>query len=80
MLNIIRIITAVIAGSLAIYALITGNHHVMPYMMFFMGVMLLAMGLSEIKKERRRMGFLSIIVSLFVFYVSVQGFLFNFSS
>ena len=47
----------------------------MPYMMFFMGAMLLVMGINEIKKERKKMGIFSIIVSVFVFHVSVQGLL-----
>ncbi|WP_461178521.1 YczI family protein [Virgibacillus ainsalahensis] len=75
-----RAISAIITGALAIYGLITGNTDVMPYMMFFMGVMVLVMGISEIKKERRRMGFISIIVSLFAFYGSMQDFLLNFTN
>ena len=62
---------------LAGYGSITRSFAVLPYMMFFMGAMLLVIGISEIKRKRKRIGFISIIVSLFVFYVSMQGFLLN---
>ncbi|MEC5425871.1 YczI family protein [Virgibacillus sp. C22-A2] len=81
MLESLRIVLAIIVLVLAGYGLLTGNSEaVSPYMMFFMGAMLLVMGISEIRKERKRIGFISIIVSLFVFYVSIQGFLLNFTS
>ena len=77
MLKTLRIVLAIIVMVLAGYGSITGSSAVLPYMMFFMGAMLLIMGISEIKKKRKRTGFISIIVSLFVFYVSMQGFLLN---
>ncbi|MFC0562564.1 YczI family protein [Halalkalibacter alkalisediminis] len=77
MLKILRIIFAIIVLILGGYGSITGNYEAMPYMMFFLGAMLFVMGVSEIKMERKRMGYFSIIVSLFVFYVSMEGFLFN---
>ncbi|MFC3039789.1 DUF3953 domain-containing protein [Virgibacillus xinjiangensis] len=80
LLNITRIISALIGGALAIYGLATGNTHLMPYMMFFLGVMLLAMGTSEIKKEKRLIGYSSVIVSFLVFSVAVEGFLYNLTS
>lgn len=81
MLITLRIVFAIITLVLAGYGLITGNSGVVsPYMMLFMGAMLLVMGISEIKNERKQIGFISIIVSLFVFYVSIQGFLLNYTS
>lgn len=80
MVNIIRIISAIITGALAIYGLATESIDVTPYMMFFMGIMILTIGISEIQRERKRMGFISIIVSIFVFYVSMQDFLLNYIS
>ena len=81
MLKTLRIVFAIITLVLASYGLITGNSGVVsPYMMLFMGAMLLVMGISEIKNERKQIGFISIIVSLFIFYVSIQGFLFNYTS
>ncbi|SFE00135.1 Protein of unknown function [Lentibacillus persicus] len=81
MLKTLRIVFAIITLVLAGYGLATGNSGVVsPYMMLFMGAMLLVMGISEIKNERKQIGFMSIIVSLFVFYVSIQGFLLNYTS
>jgi len=80
LLHLIRIISAIITGVFAIYGLAAEGTDVTPYMMFFMGVMVLTIGISEIQKERRRMGFISIIVSIFVFYVSIQGFLLDYTS
>ncbi|MED3572653.1 DUF3953 domain-containing protein [Cytobacillus praedii] len=77
MLVTLRIILAIIVFILAGYGLRTGSSVVSAYMMFFMGAMLMVMGIFEIKMERKRIGFISIIVSLFVFYVSMKGFLLN---
>jgi len=68
LLKILRIVLPIIVFVLAGYSSISGNYEVMPYM-------LLVMGINEIKKERKKMGIFSIIVSVFVFYVSVQGLL-----
>jgi hypothetical protein len=62
---------------LAGYSLKSSNYEVMPYMMFFMGAMILVIGIEEIKEARRAMGIFSIIVSVFVFYVSLEGLLLN---
>ncbi|NEU32105.1 DUF3953 domain-containing protein [bacterium LRH843] len=72
MLKTLRIVLAIIVFVLAGYGSITESSAESPYMMFFMGAMLLVMGISEIKMKRKRIGFISIIVSLFVFYVSMQ--------
>lgn len=77
MLKILRIVLSIIVVILAGYALITENYIVMPYMMFFMGAMLVVTGIAEIKAERKQMGIISIIASIFIFYVSVQGLFIN---
>ncbi|WP_269321872.1 YczI family protein [Oceanobacillus salinisoli] len=45
--------------------------------MFFLGLMMLVMGLEEFKKERKAYGWLFIIVFLLCLHVSIQGFLLN---
>ncbi|MCR2820757.1 DUF3953 domain-containing protein [Lederbergia panacisoli] len=75
LLKILRIVLSIIIMVLAGYSLISGNHETMPYMMFFMGAMFLVMGIVEIKESRKKMGIISIIVAIFIFYVSVEGFL-----
>jgi zinc transporter ZupT len=77
LLKVLRIVLAVIAMVLAGYSLKSSNYEVMPYMMFFMGAMILVIGIEEIQEARRAMGIFSIIVSVFVFYVSLEGLLLN---
>jgi len=72
----IRIVLAIIGFVLGGYILISSNYEVLPYMMFFIGAMLLDLGIAEIKQNRKNMGIVSIIGSLFVFYVSVEVLLF----
>ena len=74
LLKILRIVFAIIVFVLGGYTLISSNNEVLPYMMFFLGAMLLVIGIAEIKKDRLIMGIVSIIVSIFVFYVSVESF------
>lgn len=47
LLKMLRIVLPIIVFVFAGYSLISGNHEVMPYMMFFMGAMLLVMGHSR---------------------------------
>ncbi|MEN8698134.1 YczI family protein [Bacillus infantis] len=43
-------------------------------MLFFLGLMMLVMGLEEFQKERKVMGWISIMAFVFVLFVSLQGF------
>ncbi|MGF9975859.1 DUF3953 domain-containing protein [Viridibacillus arvi] len=72
----LRIILSVIVIALAGYSLITKNFEFMSYLMFFLGAFMLVMGLDELQKDRKRFeGYMCIIVSMFIFFVSIQGFL-----
>lgn len=75
LLKILHFVFSVIAISLAAYGLITKNFEFQHYMIFFLGLMMLIMGLQEFKKERKAYGWLFIIVFLFSLFVSIQGFL-----
>lgn len=75
LLKILHFVFSVIAISLAAYGLITKNFEFQHYMIFFLGLMMLVMGLQEFKKERKAYGWLFIIVFLFSLFVSIQGFL-----
>jgi len=77
MLKLLRIIPGVIAFTLAIYGLISSKTVLMPYMFFFLGSMFLVTGISEFRLKRKRTAYINFFVSLFVFVVSIQGFLFN---
>jgi len=60
MLKTSRIILAVIVIIMAGYGLLTENHLLQPYMLFFLGLMMLILGLEEFQKGRK-------VFSLFVF-------------
>ncbi|MED3836776.1 MULTISPECIES: DUF3953 domain-containing protein [Peribacillus] len=76
-MKIVRIILAIIVLALSANQLITGSFELMPYSMLFVGALMLATGLAELQKDRIG-GFLGcVVVSLFVFFVSIQGFLMN---
>jgi Protein of unknown function (DUF3953) len=71
---ILRVIFAVIIASIAGYGLITGDFEFQSYMLFFLSLMMLVMGLEEFQKERKVTGWISIIAFVFVLFVSLQGF------
>ncbi|MEH7403730.1 DUF3953 domain-containing protein [Gottfriedia acidiceleris] len=77
MLRILRLIFASVVVILSIYDLITHKSALMPYMLFFLGVTLLLASISEFQLKRKKNGYSYLIVSLFIFLVSIQGFLLN---
>ncbi|MEP9408994.1 DUF3953 domain-containing protein [Peribacillus frigoritolerans] len=77
-MKIVRVTLAIIVIALSAYQLITENFELMPYSMLFLGATMLVTGLAELQKDRKRFwGYMSIVVSLFLFFVSIQGFLIN---
>ncbi|WP_085991290.1 YczI family protein [Oceanobacillus senegalensis] len=74
MLKVLRIILGVIIIFISAYGLITKNLEYQPFTMLFVSFMMLVMGLEEFQKGRKGYGWLGIIVSIFVFFVSNQGF------
>ena len=50
MLKIVKNVSALLAFVFAVYALMTDRFIVMPFMIFFLGVMFLVMGLQEKRK------------------------------
>jgi hypothetical protein len=74
-LKIVKIILVIIVVALSAYQLITGSVELMPYSMLFLAAILLIRGLEEPQKDRKG-GFLRYAaVSLFLFVVSILGFL-----
>ncbi|MYL65472.1 DUF3953 domain-containing protein [Bacillus hwajinpoensis] len=56
-MKLLRIICALIIGVLGGYAKVTGNHNLLPYLFIFLLLMILAMGIDELKKGNRRSSF-----------------------
>lgn len=52
MLRILRYVFAAIGLLFAVYGLVTKNFEFQPYMMLFLGLMILVMGLEEFQKNR----------------------------
>jgi hypothetical membrane protein len=71
LLKVLRVIFALIAVGLAVYALITNNHELSSYMLFFLGAMMLVMGISELKVKRKKNAIISLLASAFVIFVSI---------
>ena len=74
---ILRVILAVIVTFIAGYGLITNNHEFQSYMMFFLSLFMLVMGLEEFQKGRKVIGWISIAAFLFILFVSLQDFFLN---
>lgn len=75
MLRFLQIILSIIVMSLAGYGMITENFEFQPYMMLFLGLTMLVMGLREFRKGQKGFGSLSIVVCIFILFVSIKSFL-----
>ena len=76
MLKTLRIILSIGVLTLALYGLITKNFEYMPYLMMVLSFFILTTGLIELQKDKKAFwGYMSIGVSGFAFYVSIQGFI-----
>ncbi|NHW38476.1 DUF3953 domain-containing protein [Paenibacillus aceris] len=76
MLKISKVIIAIIVIGFSSYLLITKYFELMPYLMLFLAIFMLVTGLVEHQRNRKGLwGYLSILVSLFILFVSIQGFL-----
>ncbi|GAB6257037.1 MULTISPECIES: DUF3953 domain-containing protein [Bacillaceae] len=74
-MKIVKIILAIIVVALYAYQLITGSVELMPYSMLFLAVIMLITGLEEPQKDRKGGSLRYVVVSLFLFFVSMLGFL-----
>ncbi|WP_057913792.1 DUF3953 domain-containing protein [Peribacillus muralis] len=70
----IKYILAVTVIALSVYQLITGDTELMPYSMFCLGAMVLVMGLVDLRMDRKGSWYRSLVISLFLFFVSILGF------
>jgi hypothetical protein len=76
MLKTLRIILSIVGVVLAGFGLITQNFEFMPYLMLILGISILITGGIELQKDKKGFwGYMCIIVSMFAFYVSIQGLL-----
>ncbi|WP_404454984.1 DUF3953 domain-containing protein [Oceanobacillus kapialis] len=78
MLKIARIVLSIVTIFLASYGLITGNFTLQPFMIFSLSLLMLVTGLIEFRKEGKNYGWLFVITFLFLLFVSIQTFLWNY--
>ena len=71
----VRGILTIVVIVLSSYSLITETELIY-YCLFFLGALIFVTGFSELQKDRKGFwGYMNIVVSLFLFFVSVKGFL-----
>lgn len=70
-----QIILSIIVISFAGYGWITEDFKYQAYMMLFLGLTMLVMGLREFQKGQKGYGWLSIGVFIFTLIVTIQRFL-----
>lgn len=72
-----RVILAILVLTLSSYGLITNNSPLLlPYMIMFLGCLLLVMGLEEFNKTHNSLlGYMLVGISLLCIYTSVKAFL-----
>lgn len=61
---------------LAVFGLITKNFDYQAYAFLFLGLMALVMGIQEMQKKKKMMGWFSFIASVFFLYVAIQSFIY----
>lgn len=77
-MKILRFILSVVGVVLAGFMLISQSFGFMSYLMLVVGISILITGVIGLQKDTKAFwGYMSIIVSLFVFFVTIQGFVLN---
>jgi hypothetical protein len=74
LLKKIRIALGIVVFLLAGFGLLTKNFVAQPFMMLGLSAFILVGGLDELKNGRKRRGYISIFLSVFVLAVLVQSF------
>lgn len=72
---ILRSLFSIIVGALAGYAFITKNFEFHAYMILFLGLTMLVMGIQEFQQNKKITGWLLIVVFSFSLFVSIQSFI-----
>lgn len=70
----IRLILGIIVLILALFGLITKNFVAQPFMMLGLFAFILVGGLDELNQGKKRRGYVSILVSVFVLAVVIKTF------
>ncbi|WP_368664801.1 DUF3953 domain-containing protein [Lysinibacillus sp. AR18-8] len=74
LLTILQIIFSIIVVSLSTYSMITSDYQLSFLVLFFLGLLILVLGIKEFQRERKVSGWFHIGVFLFSIFVSIQIF------
>lgn len=69
-----KIMLGVIVIGLSVYSLITGDRSVIPWAQLFISILMLILGWTEFKEDKRKSGFLAMGVGIFLFIVFIYTF------
>lgn len=75
LLMILRILFSIITLALASYGLITKNFEFGQYMILFLSLTMLVMGIQEIQQNKKVTGWLLLFVFAFSLFVTIQSFI-----
>ncbi len=73
----VRICLQILATALSAYGFISHDFRLQSLMMLLLGLLMIIVGIMEFQKEQKWYSFLSMIVAIFLLFVSVKGFLFS---
>ncbi len=74
LLTILQIVFSIIVVSLSTYGIITSDHQWNFLLIFFLGLLILILGMKEFQRGQKVYGWIYIGVFLFIEYVSIQTF------
>ncbi|MGE7750713.1 DUF3953 domain-containing protein [Lysinibacillus fusiformis] len=74
LLTILQILFSIIVVLLSTYSIITSDYQLNFLVLFFLGLLMLIIGIKEFQRERKVSGWLNIGVFLFSIFVSIQIF------
>lgn len=77
MLMFLRILFSIIIVAVAGYGIISNNFDFQPFMILALALNILVMGLQEFQQNKKKQGWLLMIISAFSLFVSIQGFILN---
>lgn len=75
MLTILHILFAALTFGFALYGLLTQNFEYQNFMILSMGMMLLVMGIKELRGKRKWVAYLMFLAAAFVLFVAASIFL-----
>lgn len=75
MLKFLQIILSLTVISLAGYGLSVDDFKFQAYITLFLGLLMLVIGLREFQRGQKGYGWLSIVVFIFILFVSIHNFL-----